>query len=154
MDFKLSKVFVLGAGARSDEALFVADSTLRVLEADEAFLDWVGAARDEVEAGRVHLPTDEGGTLCALARDLSALKPGRIWQRRIEPNSCGSRQGAALMTLLPVRNEQGELTQVIGSLRIPDEASASDASELREQSCAAEQLQAQLQREVSKRQQS
>lgn len=91
MDFKLSKVFVLGAGARSDEALFVADSTLRVLEADEAFLDWVGATRDEVEAGRVHLPTDEGGTLCELARDLSALKPGRIWQRRIELDGCESR---------------------------------------------------------------
>ncbi len=154
MDFKRVGGFALEVGAGGDEALFVTDSALRVLEGDEAFLDLVGATREDLVSGQLHLPTGEGCALCDVVRDLSGLGPGRVWQRRVELRTSDASQGDALMTLLPLRNAQGELMQVFGALRVRDEAHGSEVGWALQPTCANEPLDARLQCEVSKRQQS
>ena len=151
MDFKTSRVFTCTAGGESDQALFVADSTLHMLEADEAFLELVGATREEVASGKVQLPTGEI-PVSEVARDVRALKPGRVWQRCVALDQSEASQGEALMTLMPVHNAQGELTQVVGSLRIRDPWLPIAAASAPEPTGAAESLDAQLQREASKQQ--
>lgn len=149
MDTETPKRLLFDTETCEVEALFVTDSSLRIVDADSVFADIVGITREDIERGRARLPSGDSGELPNLARGVAALAPGEVAQCEVKLRGRDGCARQAIMTLFPRRNRQGRVTHVFGSLRrvpTPPKATVRCADD--------EDLARRLQGEIAKRQRS
>ena len=150
MDIEASRRLAFPGGTLELEAFFVADATLRILDADRTLAKALGIAREDIERGCVQLPLADAAELHELARRLAALTPGEGCRQDVELRGPAGSPLRATLACFPRRDEEGRVTHVLGSLRWGAVSPAADCAPSARRDQDEQDLARRLQAEIAK----